>query len=633
MNKTLLFLTIFALLGTSNFAQSFADSIIVNPVIKKNTYLINYDKQFYTHSLSTTLTAGINKNDFTGGINLNINSVVSGTGTKSLRDQNQMAFITGYNPSRLVNISLITSHENYKDTRETGLNFLSNTEFLALGKFSNRPELSASLFYGMVQNKQLGDLERGNKYGIWGKIDNYDELDLLVNSSLIYEKENFDQRKKQSSAFRLRLDKDFGDEIKIGFFSAYSSKSRDFYIKADSALVKEYEISKNILTREEDELSLAGNFQIGNLQRDLSFSVNGGLLSKGVARLSRYKSFLLPGENVFDSRLDEISIILNSSLDYISDEAVIRVNAGYNTRDERQSAIPLPGINQIFFERRSELEAKKNNLAQRALLSVFSEVKLSERERITIQLFQSKLKYDTPSKDNFDDRDELLTIAKMRYSRNLTQGLLVFLSGEYTYSRLVYLFAERSSNNTIGRLYKINTGNEINNKYLTSKNLFEVSANYSVYDYEAVITGYKSFSFRQMYFSDSTTFNIGRNVKLGFTGFYRLSEQSELKWTEFTIKPVRVLEELLLFPKIMTQIGRINFAAGIRRFTIFTFNYSKSVKTLQNQFVSIAPAAEIDYLTPDGLLITFRGWHEFNSTSSENRFELTNFYSEIKYFF
>lgn len=95
MNKTLLFLTIFALLGTSNFAQSFADSIIVNPVIKKNTYLINYDKQFYTHSLSTTLTAGINKNDFTGGINLNINSVVSGTGTKSLRDQNQMAFITG----------------------------------------------------------------------------------------------------------------------------------------------------------------------------------------------------------------------------------------------------------------------------------------------------------------------------------------------------------------------------------------------------------------------------------------------------------------------------------------------------------------------------------------------------------
>lgn len=631
--KNCLLIFFLVIITARHSAQSFADSIIINPVIDRNSYLMNYDKQFYTHALNTMLTAGISNDNFSGGVNLNIASVVTRSGQKSLRDQNQLAFVAGYNPARTLNFSLITSHENYKDTRETGLNFLSNTEVIAMGKLSADAGLSTSVFYGYVQNKQLGDIEAGDKYGFWGKIINYDELDMLINGALVYEREKINLRNKQSSAFRLRLEKDFDEGIRLGFSSSYSSKSRDFYIKADSGLVSEYGISKNILTRNEDEVLLNGNILLGNQQKDISFYLTGGLISKGVSRLSKFKSLRQPGESIFDSRLDEISIIFNAGADYISKLLVLRINVGLNSRDEKQSAIPLSGINPIFFEKRSELEAKKNNIARRAILSLYGDFMPGSRDKFTIQLFQSKLKYDTPSLDNFDDRDETLSIIRLRYSRTISRNLIVFISGEYTHSKLVYIFAQKSANNTTGRFYKINTGNELNYKSFNSKNLFEISANYSVYDYEAITSGYKSFSFRQLYFSDSSTVNLGKSVKFGFNGFYRLSEQSELKWTEFTIKPVRLLEEFLLFPKIMTNAGSVYFSVGLRRFTIFTYTYLKARKTLLSEFKSIGPAAELEYFAGSGLMITFRGWHEFNSASNDNSFELTNFYSEIKYFF
>ena len=627
------FLFIIFLFAAPLFAQTITDSILLGQDVLKNRYDISYDRQFYTHSLNSNLSAGLNSGNFNSGLLLNLASVVSKSGAKSVRDQNQFAFRTGYNLIPSLNVSVITAHENFKDTRETGLNFLSNTELLAVSKYTPLQGISSSAFYGIVQNKQLGDYERGNKYGLWGSAENQDEYDMLIKSDLLFERENINLRHNGTASFKLKAEKDFDSNISTKFYTGYHLKSRDYYIKADSTLIQEYGVSKNVLTREEEELQVSGVLALRNIYSGLSASLDGNLASKSVSRLSKFKTYQIIGENIFDSKLAELNFSINGNIDYSDESLLLKLGAGLNSRDEKHNAIPLPDVNPIFFERRSETEARKNSLAQRAFLSLYSEIIPSRKDRIIIQLFQNKLRYDTPSDNNYDDRDELLSVMRIRISRMLSEGLIVFISGEYTFSRLVYLFSEKSSNNVTGRLVKLNTGNEIGNAYFRSRNLFEVSANYSVYDFEDVVSGYKSFSFRQMFFSDSTTINLSKKIRLRFTGYYRLSEQAELKWNDFSIKPLRILEEILLFPRLTVDYRNANFSLGIRKFTISTFGYVKSTKNLQTKFTSFAPAAEIEFFSRSGLQITVRGWHEFNTTRGGERYELTNLNSEIRYFF
>ena len=265
---------------------------------------------------------------------------------------------------------------------------------------------------------------------------------------------------------------------------------------------------------------------------------------------------------------------------------------------------------QTIYEQKSEQEEQKNNNSSRAILSFLGNYKISSTDLLTFSLYHSKLIYDTQSESNDDDRDELLSIVRLRYSKLLTSYFTGFVNAEATFGHTVYLFASRSSNNNQNRIIRLRAGGDYSGGIVKSFNSFEVSANYTVYDYEEITANYQSYSFRQFTAIDSSTIQLNKDVALSFYGYLKLSEIGDFNWDNFTARPTRFLEELYLEPRFILYYERTIFSIGLRLFGQNTFLYEENNKIPAIEYLSLGPIALIDILAWENLNIVLRGYYE-----------------------
>lgn len=238
---------------------------------------------------------------------------------------------------------------------------------------------------------------------------------------------------------------------------------------------------------------------------------------------------------------------------------------------------------------------------------------------MSFSVYQNKLRYDTPSADNFDDRDELLSIIRLRYIRVLTPFFNAFLTGEATQSHIVYIFSEKSSNNNINRILKFSAGGDYHGLNVSSINEFEVAANYTVYDFRDVVPNLRSFSFRQFTATDSSTIRLGTKFSIKNYGYVKLSEQGELNWSAFSEKPVRYLQEIYVEPKLVLKYDNVSFGLGSRIFSLVTFNYEGRNKIKDSDYLSIGPLTEILWLVENSIYFRIYGWYEFVTVDKSKR--------------
>ena len=269
------------------------------------------------------------------------------------------------------------------------------------------------------------------------------------------------------------------------------------------------------------------------------------------------------------------------------------------------------GMTESIYEQNSELEEQKNNNSSRATLSFYGNFKISKKDLLTFSLYQSKLVYDTKSISNDDDRDELLSIIRFRYSKLLTSYFTGFVNAEATFGHTVYLFASRSSNNNQNRIIRLRAGGDYLGSLVKSFNSFEVSANYTVYDFEDITTNYQSYSFRQFTAIDSTTIELTNDVSLFAYGYLKLSEIGDFRWDNFTARPTRFLEELYLEPRFILNYKRTIFSIGLRLFLLNTYSYQENTKIPSSEYLSLGPIALIDVLAWNNLNIVMKGYYEF----------------------
>jgi len=140
---------------------------------------------------------------------------------------------------------------------------------------------------------------------------------------------------------------------------------------------------------------------------------------------------------------------------------------------------------------------------------------------------------------------------------------------------------------------------------------------------------YKSFSFRQYTATDSTTIKLTKKLNLNLYGYIKLSEQGDFKWSAFTIRPTRYLKEIFAEPKLSVRYNDIILASGVRFFSLLTFNYKKTEKILDTEYVSSGPVAEIIVSARNNLLVKLYGWYEFIRLTGNNKKEQTNFSLQV----
>ncbi|MCU0333037.1 MAG: hypothetical protein MUC75_06740, partial [Ignavibacteriaceae bacterium] len=606
-------------------AQSTPDSTLYSiPISALNRLFSNFDKQLNTYYLNTGIDLYGSFSKFEYRINQNYRSTLIQTNQNTVRDEEYFFALGKYRLSNGWKQGIALTSNIVSDDRQLGINQATIYQAVTLSELYFIRGLIVTPYGGYSDNRQVNEIDRGPIYGLDGKLNKINSVDFDISSVLRLQNEDISPRKNTIRYLDLLVTNPFNPDV-TNFFNALFNQSRkDFYISTDSITSQQFDITNNIESRTETAFLLQDRLNYNNFFNLFSLELAGRVNFRTIDRNTRYKSTSIQSPSIFDTQVDELGIVVESGLFYRTEYANAGINLNYYERDEKHITKKFEGVAESFYEQRSELESRKNNNSYRTTISFLGNIYPSRKDQISLSLFHSKLKYDTPSGENDDDRDELLTIGRLRYSRYLSPFFQIFSNLEGTLSHLVYIFSGRSANNNINRVLRLSAGGYYSGAQFSSLNNFEVSANYTVYDFQDVASNLRSISFRQFTATDSTNYRITKNFSFVVTAYLKLTSQGELDWGNFAERPLRYLQEIFADPKFGIVSDYSFFAIGLRYFSLNTFRYNKTERVPDSDFLSIGPLFEI-LIGSKMLYLKLNTWYEFISDNSNVNRERLNF--------
>lgn len=604
------------ILSCGTFAQNVVDSlqfIRVHP--EANSLSTNFNKQLNTYLLLSAFRLNENPGKFTFDVNENYNSSYIRSGAGTLREEHFFRLSNKFTIMPGLRLGILANNNILSDSRQVELNRASQTSAAFFTEYSPAADIYISPFFGYINNEQTSQKDYGYLYGAEALVDNILLSDNIFFSQIKFRHEDIAPRKNSMQYYNFVLANQLSGNTGNIINASYSRNRKDFYFAADTVVAGEYGIKNNIQSRIETDYFLQDRLTTRSFFDLVDLDLAGRLLWRTIDRDTRYRSLAQNSSSLFDTKINELRVEFESIASYTSDFFNGKLRIEYSERDEKHITKNFAGVNPLLFEERSAVEGRKNNRALRATAAFSGNLNLSKTDIISVSLYQSKLKYDTPSTENFDDRDEMLSIARIKYLKKLTPFFNLYVNTDATISQTVYIFAEKSSNNNINRILRLKTGGDYTGKNFISLNSFEVSANYTVYNFEDINPNYRSFSFRQFTARDSSSIRLNKRISFTTFGYLKLSEQGNLRWAAFSTNPTRFLREIYSESKFTVNYEPCWFSLGARIFSLNTYNYKLAERVIDSKFLSIAPLTEITVAAGDSLYLRIYGWYEFISLS------------------
>ena len=614
-------------------AQDLLDSLnyIQGPVplsVLSNTF----NKQLNTFNLHSILNVNQKFNKIKLNLSENYNSTFIRTADKSSRDEHRFTVSGSYIFNPELSMGVNANNNIYSDSRSIEINQASISSATLFGEIKPINKFTIAPYFGYENNRQIGESNNGYLYGGEAFLNNYTISDFYLQSQFKFENEDISPRKNTIRYLNFAA----ANEFSSGFINVinfqYFENRKDFYYKADSITAKEFNVKSNIQSRIETNEALMDTLNLANFLDLFSLNMLGSVSSRTIDRDTRYRSLDLASPSIFDTKINELKFELGSIINYRSSFFNGTLRIDYSERDEKHLTKDFPGANQIFYQERADQESIKNNTSKRTLLSFLGSFRFSQTDILQFSLLQNKLTYDTPSLQNYDDRDELLSIVRLRYTKLLSPFFSVFINTEGTLNHIVYIFSERSSNNNVNRIIRLSSGGSYSGNDFSSLNSFEVSANYTVYDFEDITQNFRSFSFRQFTATDSSRVKLLKNISFVHLGYIKLSEQGDLKWASFSTHPTRFLQEVYSEPKFLYNINSMSYSLGLRIYSLNTYNYKRLIKVISSRYISIAPLTEIT-INLNKLTFYLLGWYEFININNKSYRQQANLSMAINWKF
>lgn len=603
-------------------SQSYSNKLLSN----------NFDKQLNTYNFASQLKYNYSAGNFFFGIKESFLSTITKTVSQNIKDEHYLKFFGLYGLSEQLKLGLTLNNYIYSDDRSLAMNKVANTNSSLFIKFVPQNTIEITPFAGISHNSQINEKDKGYIYGTEASADNFEFGDFDVSSMLRIQNEDISPRKNTLRIANLTLNSRIEETVTNSITGYFTNQRKDFYSAADEITAQEFNITNNIQSRLESNYLIEDRIKFLPVNSPFSFDLHGRLVWREIERTTRYTSLQSIASTAFDSKVNESRIELLSSADYRTGDLNINFKFSFLERDEKHSPRKIEGLNEIIFNERENSETQKNNSSQLATISLSAITNFSVYDKLSVSIFHRKLKYDTPSNQNNDDRDELLSIGRILYERKINSFLSAYLNLEGSLNKTVYIFSQRSSNNNIQRIIKLSSGGIFQLGKIRSSNSAEISANYTVFDYEELNPNYRSYSFRQFIFRDSTSYKLDKNIRLFFSGYVKLSEQGDFKWSNFSSKPLRFLDERFIEPKIYYEYSALTFGIGIRYFSLSSFNIKNGkVKEKVSDYISLGPLSEIIYEINDSISFRTYGWYEFITTTDNLKREMANFNLKLLY--
>ncbi|PID63209.1 MAG: hypothetical protein CR986_00215 [Ignavibacteriae bacterium] len=626
--KNKIILLIWFCISVSIHAQYFKDSLNFSySKYFSDNFITSFNKRLNIYNLNNQLSYSVKYNKFFFGIYENYLSSLVTTNEKNIQDEQSLSILSEFNYSPFLKFGMLAQNNIYSNDRKITINKASNIYTTLYAKIYPISQLKITPYGGYTINNQVSEEDDGVIYGGNIDLENLNLNNFLINSNLKFQNEDIAPRKNTQRVGELNVRNEFENNITNIFSANYTNVRKDFYLETDSLTARTFNISKNIQSRTEERYNFLERIYNSKFASDFSFDLSAGLFYRNIIRDFKYNS----PTNFFNTEIEELILNLKGTTEYRSKYFFGSLSVDYNEKEEKHFLKENENINPIFYQQKFQQEKRKNNTSEYASISGLGNISLSSSDNIAFSIFYRKLVYNTPSEDNFDDRDEVLTIAKISYFKKVNHLFNFYINLEGSFNHLVYIFAERSSNNNIRRVLKLSSGGTFRRGTFYSKNSFVVSANYTSYDFNSIQLNLTSFSFRQFSASDSTSFKLLNSLYLDFKGYIKLSEQGNFNWKKFSGNPNRFLEEFYFEPILFVKKDNLKFGSGLRFFSLRTYNYKEfNSKNLFNEYVSIGPIFNCEFNLPN-LTLYLNGWYEFITIESAKAKELANVFFTVNW--
>jgi hypothetical protein len=275
-----------------------------------------------------------------------------------------------------------------------------------------------------------------------------------------------------------------------------------------------------------------------------------------------------------------------------------------------------------------ELQQRRAQLALQEYSSFWSQLSartalgLSPRDTLAFSTLLGILRYDTPSPQNSDDRDEQHGGALIQYRRFWPPGWSVQATFEFQRRHIVFLHAPRSAWNH--RLYVLALRWEARwqGTHSSWNPQWEILASYTVrdYPYTSVL---QDLALRQWVYRDSLTFRLtpGWKGELLLSG--RVSRVGLFSWRQFAEEPQSMTQEFSAAFLISRQHGEQVWGLGVRG---SSFRYSDGRLGMLSRQIGIGPQVRVEVPTAYGSILA-SGWYELRGTGQSARWRVFPWFS------
>jgi hypothetical protein len=587
--------------------------------VRGNLFFIGIDKSFETLHWSGR---ALYKNTF-GPLSLQFNEQYLSTiiqAEKTLITDNQMVDLhgTGEITPRFDAAFKISSFL-LSDNKDVGIN--SAYSHAIYGGILLRPVGGVTIepLIGRRIDRQLEHRDEGTSYLVSVTGDTIRTGGYIANLAGTFQLDELSPRRLETYAVAAGIGRSYDRDTRNQLRAVYNRNRRDFYLSADTDVVRQYGTSYNIETREDNSLGLVDSLDYA-AGRGAMLTLAGSVVTRQIDRAIRYHSLTDPIHTAQNTGINELRMEgFLRGVFRVSDRIGGVVTVDYSERNEQHRVDPQNGLRQFEIDSLRRIEERKNNLSKRTIIAASAGAQLSESDSVEVAASGSILRYDTPSGDNHDDRDELWYVAGIATHHRLGSKLILHTSVDLSLTHMVYLSSVMSANNTWNRILRFSPKIEyfpVEN--FRTVNSFEVLANYTVYDFDVATAQTQSFIFRQFAWFDSTVLNCTNRLSLEGYAYLRFYERGELRWNEFLERPVDYFEDRTLIGTLRYELSsRLLFSLGVRYFSQMRYGFDGAEHVPISSLRSVGPTVGMNLRAGGRTEFTLNGWYERQTQTNQ----------------
>lgn len=440
-----------------------------------------------------------------------------------------------------------------------------------------------------------------------------------------------DKRVISHSAVAAKLTRTFDDNEYIELNARAVTLRRDQYVpttalSSDSAITTR--LSDSVETRSEQRLSFGGilNFPIENSGSvDLIATVDN-------TTIDRYYDQYIANvrESGVTRTLNELKFAAALSAKLWTASSRHEIVLGLESREEQNAVARRFAIGDTALTAQRTRENLRDNSSQRTALSVRSRWHLSQTDTLRYSGSAAILRYDTPSADNSDDRDELFIATDAAIAYRFSPILSASLIGEVQLVHTVFLKALRSAQNNWNRIIRLAPAVHITGTRFSASPRFEVVANYTSFDYEDLLGSRRSLSSRQLGYTDSLAYQLTERHSIESRVTVRYEERGEFRWKTFSEIPnFRKTEQFYTLLFFTMPSPEIRIGAGARYYRLSQQQLGRLVSTNTLNRTTVGPETVITAQFTSGTSLQLHGWYEIQFDNSATTRRLPNLVLDV----